>query len=100
MERFNLVTPNARFHEKVRPGPSFIKPPGENSNAPLFHTLDMRSLEEKPDNCPACGDAESIRTIVYGMPMAPVDESVYSLGGCVIYNDMPRHRCIQCGWSM
>ena len=27
IERFTFVTPNARFHEKVSPGPSFIKPP-------------------------------------------------------------------------
>ena len=99
IERFNLVTPNARFHEKVRPGPNFINPPNANSTAPMFHTLDMFKLKEKPDSCPSCGDAESIRTILYGMPMAPVDESIYSLGGCVIYTDMPRHRCISCNWS-
>ena len=99
IERFNLVTPNARFHENVRPGPSFIKPPIANGTSPLLHTLDMRILTEKPDNCPACGNTESIRSILYGMPMAPVDESIYSLGGCVISNDMPRHRCIICNWS-
>jgi hypothetical protein len=36
IERFTFVTPKARFHEKVRPGPSFIKPPGRNSNLDLF----------------------------------------------------------------
>jgi hypothetical protein len=100
IERFNLVTPNARFHEKVRPGPNFIKPPGANSTAPLFHTLDMRSFKEKPDICPACGDAESIRTIVYGMPMAPVDESIFSLGGCVIQENAPSYCCVECGWTL
>ena len=99
IERLALVTPSARFHEKVRPGPNFIKPPIANSTAPLLHTLNMFKLKEKPENCPTCGEAASIRTILYGMPMAPVDENIYSLGGCVIYNDMPRHRCISCNWS-
>ena len=36
IERFTFVTPNARFHEKVRPGPSFIKPPSKNSNLDRF----------------------------------------------------------------
>ena len=49
----------------------------------------MYELKEKPETCPSCGEAESIRKILYGMPIAPVDESVYSLGGCVIEEDMP-----------
>ena len=39
IERFTFVTPSARFHEKVRPGPSFIKPPGRNSNLDLVENL-------------------------------------------------------------
>ena len=95
-----LVTPNARFHENVRPGPSFIKPPSANSTSPLFHTLYMYELKEKPKSCPSCGDTESIRSIQYGMPIAPIDESKYTLGGCVIEEDMPSYRCVQCDWSM
>jgi len=94
------VTPNARFHEKVRPGPSFIKPPSANSTAPLLHTLEMSNLKEKPESCPTCGDTESIRRIRYGMPIMPVDESVYSYGGCVVREDMPSYRCIECGWTL
>ena len=41
IERLAFVTPNARFHEKVRPGPSFIKPPNRNSNLDLIDWLGM-----------------------------------------------------------
>lgn len=56
--------------------------------------------KRKPAKCVQCGSAESIRTILYGMPIAPVDESVYALGGCVIEEDMPTYRCVDCGWSI
>jgi hypothetical protein len=45
IERFALVTPNARFHENVRPGPSFIKPPRANSTSPLFHALYIEDID-------------------------------------------------------
>jgi len=65
----------------------------------MFHTLDMYELKEKPETCPSCGDAEAIRTILYGMPMGPVDDSIYTLGGCVVSKNMPRYLCINCNWS-
>ena len=51
MERFAFVMPNARFHENVSPGPSFIQPPADNSTAPLFHTWDMFEIRQKPNLC-------------------------------------------------
>ena len=41
IERLAFVTPNARFHENVRPGPSFIKPPGRNSNLDLIKRSEL-----------------------------------------------------------
>ena len=37
--------------------------------------------------------------ILYGMPMEEPDYAIYSLGGCCIFDDMPRYECIECGWK-
>ena len=54
----------------------------------------------KPRVCPNCHRAESVRTVLYGMPTYPVDESEHMLGGCVIDEADPRYRCINCGTSI
>jgi hypothetical protein len=33
------------------------------------------------------------------MPMGEPDYDIYSLGGCVIFDDMPKYECIDCGWK-
>ena len=42
----------------------------------------------------------TIRTIVYGMPMGPVDESKFVLGGCIIDDDSPIYHCVGCDSSL
>ena len=71
-----------------------------NTTSPLFHNLDMFNLKEKPERCPTCGDTESIRKIRYGMPIGPVDESIYSLGGCIVHENAPSYCCVECGWTL
>ena len=56
----------------------------------------MRNSAKKPLICPSCYEIDSIRTILYGMPSAPIDESKYVLGGCVISFGDPLYHCINC----
>ena len=42
----------------------------------------------------------TIRTIVYGMPMGPVDETKLVLGGCIIDDDSPIYHCVGCDSSL
>lgn len=50
----------------------------------------------KPRKCPTCKETGTIRTIVYGMPMGPVDESKFVLGGCIIDDDSSVYLCVSC----
>ena len=54
----------------------------------------------KPRKCPTCKQMGTIRTIVYGMPMGPVDESKFVLGGCIIDDDSPIYHCVGCDTSL
>jgi hypothetical protein len=56
----------------------------------------MSRSSRKPRKCPTCQQHGTIRTIIDGMPLGPPDESKYVLGGCVIDEIAPRHRCIKC----
>ena len=49
--------------------------------------------------CPTCKSPDGVREIIYGLPMWPLDEEKYSLGGCLVTDDDPTRRCIQCGWE-
>ena len=49
--------------------------------------------------CPTCSSETAIRIILYGMPMGEPDYDIYTLGGCVIFDDMPKYECIDCGWK-
>ena len=51
----------------------------------------------KIKKCPVCNKRESVRKIQYGYPAFPVDEDIYALGGCVIFENQPSFRCIECG---
>ena len=31
--------------------------------------------------------------------MGEPDYDIYTLGGCVIFDDMPKYECIECGWK-
>ena len=54
----------------------------------------------KPRKCPKCKQTGTIRTIVYGMPMGPVDESKFVLGGCVIDDESFIYHCVGCDTSV
>jgi len=54
----------------------------------------------KPRKCPTCKQTGTIRTIVYGMPMGPVDESKFVLGGCVMDEVNPKYHCVSCDTSI
>jgi hypothetical protein len=49
--------------------------------------------------CPKCLSETAIRIILYGMPMGEPDYAIYSLGGCCIFDDMPKYECIDCHWK-
>jgi Zn ribbon nucleic-acid-binding protein len=49
--------------------------------------------------CPVCKSSDGIREIVYGLPIEPLDENKYAIGGCCITEEDPTRRCIQCGWQ-
>ena len=49
--------------------------------------------------CPKCLSETAIRIILYGMPMEEPDPAIYTTGGCVIFDDMPKYECIECGWK-
>ena len=59
----------------------------------------LTSVMNKIKKCPMCNKRESVRKIQYGFPALPVDEDIYALGGCVISDDQPSFRCIECGWE-
>jgi hypothetical protein len=31
--------------------------------------------------------------------MEEPDPAIYTIGGCVIFDDMPKYECIACGWK-
>ena len=49
--------------------------------------------------CPFCKSSDGVREILYGIPIQPLDEEKYALGGCCISDEAPTRRCIQCGWE-
>jgi hypothetical protein len=49
--------------------------------------------------CPKCLSETAIRTILYGMPMEEPDPAIYTIGGCLVSDDMPKNECIECGWK-
>ena len=54
----------------------------------------------KPRKCPSCKKVGTIRTILYGMPMYPVDVSKFVLGGCIIDEDASKYHCVGCDTSI
>lgn len=50
-------------------------------------------------SCPKCGSYNGLREILYGLPEGPVDEEVYSIGGCCITDKDPTLRCVECSWE-
>ena len=49
--------------------------------------------------CPQCSSKAGLREIFYGLPIGPVDEKKYALGGCCISDNDPTVKCIECGWK-
>jgi len=50
-------------------------------------------------SCPACKSKTGLREIFYGLPIGPVDEKKYAIGGCCISDKDPTVKCIECGWK-
>lgn len=46
--------------------------------------------------CPTCNSSEGVREFLYGMPSQEPDPKKYVVGGCVISDDMPDYRCLNC----
>lgn len=49
--------------------------------------------------CPNCRASGGLREITYGLPVEPIDETKYAVGGCCISDNDPTLRCIDCGWE-
>ena len=49
--------------------------------------------------CPKCSSKDGLREIMYGLPIGPVDEQKYAIGGCCISDNDPTVKCIECGWK-
>jgi hypothetical protein len=50
-------------------------------------------------SCPYCFSDTGIRIIFYGMAMEEPDPAIYTLGGCLVFDDMPKYECIECHWK-
>ncbi len=49
--------------------------------------------------CPTCKSSSGLRKIIYGMPDGPVDEEIYTIGGCCVSDNDPTLKCVDCGWK-
>ena len=49
--------------------------------------------------CPNCKSGIGVRDIFYGMPAEPIDEEIYSYGGCCLSELNPTKTCIKCQWE-
>ncbi len=60
---------------------------------------------ERPSSCPRCGSGR-VATILYGYPMESINlknrvkAGEVVLGGCLVSNDDPRWRCMDCGFQI
>jgi hypothetical protein len=59
----------------------------------------MKLREILKSNCPKCGGNNSLRKILYGLPMEEPDDSKYVLGGCCPPEIEPDVQCGTCGWQ-
>lgn len=50
------------------------------------------------ESCPSCDSKTGLREILYGLPMEPVDESKYVIGGCLVSGNDPIWACVDCAW--
>jgi hypothetical protein len=85
------LTKNIRREDVIK-----LKPPVIIGGDEIFGRVER----QMPPNCPQCG-AESVISIVYGLPMemapTPVEERDYVLSGCCIDLDSPGWYCEACG---
>ena len=51
------------------------------------------------NECPKCHSTESLRVILYGMPAEEPNPDIYVVGGCLVGDNDPTHKCIGCGWK-
>ena len=51
-------------------------------------------------NCPKCNTQNGIREIIYGLPIEPIDETKYAIGGCCVTEFNPTHVCVFCGFEI
>jgi len=61
--------------------------------------LDAIDGQTPTTTCPQCSSKAGLREIMYGLPIGPVDEQKYAIGGCCISDNDPTVKCIECGWK-
>ena len=65
----------------------------------------MIKVKRKPRKCPQCGTAR-IADILYGMPIfdseleKELKDGKIALGGCVISDNDPTWKCVDCGTNI
>ena len=50
-------------------------------------------------NCPNCSNPNGVREIIYGLPIQPIDETQFAIGGCCVTDMDPSHLCVICGFE-
>jgi hypothetical protein len=48
------------------------------------------------NKCPVCKTSKGVREYLYGLLIEEPDQSKYILGGCLVFEDMPDYKCINC----
>ena len=49
--------------------------------------------------CVICGAKASMREYLFGMPVGPVNDDKYVIGGCCLDGNEPEIKCRECGWE-
>jgi len=79
------------------------KPVNQMSEKELDGFVDeiLETIDEQTPitSCPKCSSETGLREIIYGLPIGPVDEEKYAIGGCCISDNDPMVKCIECGWK-
>jgi len=92
--------------QKKGDGPVFIEVPKpvnqmtqEEKEAFVDEILAAIDGQTPTTSCPQCRSKAGLREIIYGLPIGPVDEEKYAIGGCCISDNDPMVKCIECGWK-
>jgi hypothetical protein len=85
-------------HLSTFPTPSRLERYQAAPKIPVLFVGTARYLGDMK-KCPVCQSTDGVREIIYGMPDGEPDESKYLLGGCLVSDDMPDYKCINCNTS-